>query len=243
MARVLVVDDEPQLRRALDINLRIRGYEVVLAETGEQALEQAARQRPDLVILDLGLPGIDGVDVIRGLRGWTDIPIIVLTVRDTGSEKVLALDAGADDYVTKPFGLDELLARVRAALRRAAPRAGDEPVVATASFTVDLAARHVHTPTGDVRLTPTEWLIVETLVRNEGRLVTHRQLLDQVWGPTATYDSNLLRVHLAHIRRKLEPDPTSPRHFHTEPGMGYRFVRDDEPTQPQRDDAQSGTIG
>jgi two-component system KDP operon response regulator KdpE len=233
VAKVMVVDDEPQLRRALDINLRIRGYEVVLAETGEEALEHAARHRPDLVILDLGLPGIDGVDVIRGLRGWTDIPIIVLTVRDTGSEKVLALDAGADDYVTKPFGLDELLARVRAALRRAAPRNEDEPVVSTASFAVDLAAKQVHTPGGDVRLTPTEWLIVETLVRNEGRLVTYGQLLHQVWGPTATYDSNLLRVHLAHIRRKLEPDPSNPRYFHTEAGMGYRFVRQDRSGHPR----------
>lgn len=231
MTKVLVVDDEPQLRRALDINLRIRDYEVVLAATGEDALRQAAQQRPDLVILDLGLPGIDGVDVIRGLRGWTDIPIIVLTVRDRGTEKVLALDAGADDYITKPFALDELLARVRAALRRAAPRPDDQPVVTTAAFSVDLAAKQVRTPAGGIRLTPTEWLIVETLVRNEGRLITYRGLLDHVWGPTATYDSNLLRVHLAHIRRKLEPDPTQPRYFHTEPGMGYRFVTDNHPGQ------------
>jgi two-component system KDP operon response regulator KdpE len=229
MTRVLVVDDEPQLRRALDINLRIRDYEVVLATTGEDALQQAARRRPDLVILDLGLPGIDGVDVIRGLRGWTDVPIIVLTVRDSESEKVLALDAGADDYVTKPFALGELLARVRAALRRAAPPADDEPLVTTAAFTVDLAARQIHTRDGATRLTPTEWLIVETLVRNEGRLVTHRQLLDRVWGPNAPYESNLLRVHLAHIRRKLEPDPSRPRYFHTEAGMGYRFTSGDHP--------------
>ena len=227
MAKVLVVDDEPQLRRALDINLRIRDYEVVLAGTGEDALREASRQRPDLVILDLGLPGIDGVDVIKGLRGWTDVPIIVLTVRDAGAEKVLALDAGADDYVTKPFGLDELLARIRAALRRSAVRSDDEPVVRTAAFTVDLAAKQVRSSDGDIRLTPTEWLIVETLVRNESRLVTHRQLLEQVWGATATYDTNLLRVHVAHIRRKLEPDPSRPRYFHTEAGMGYRFVPDD----------------
>jgi two-component system KDP operon response regulator KdpE len=229
VTRVLVVDDEPQLRRALDINLRIRDYEVDLAGTGEDALRQAAHHRPDLVILDLGLPGIGGVEVIKGLRGWTDIPIIVLTVRNTESEKIQALDAGADDYVTKPFALGELLARVRAALRRAAPPTDDDPVVATPAFTVDLAAKQIQTAGGTTRLTPTEWLIVETLVRNEGRLVTHRQLLDRVWGPSATYDSNLLRVHVAHIRRKLEPDPSRPRYFHTEAGMGYRFVSDDHP--------------
>jgi two-component system KDP operon response regulator KdpE len=230
MTRVLIVDDEPQLRRALDINLRIRDYEVDLAATGEDALRQATKRRPDLVILDLGLPGIDGVDVIRGLRGWTDVPIIVLTVRDRESDKVVALDAGADDYITKPFALGELLARVRAALRRAAPpAAGDEPVVTTTSFTVDLAARQIRTPDGNTRLTPTEWHIVETLVRNEGRLITYRQLLDRVWGPDAPYESDLLRVHLAHIRRKLEPDPSRPRYFHTEAGMGYRFINDERP--------------
>ena len=230
MTRVLVVDDEPQLRRALDINLRIRDYDVDVAATGEDALQQATRHRPDLVILDLGLPGIDGIEVIKGLRGWTDVPIIVLTVRDSESEKILALDAGADDYVTKPFALGELLARVRAALRRAAPPGDDEPVVTTASFTVDLAARQIHTPDGTTHLTPTEWLIVEALVRNEGRLVTHRQLLERVWGPNVPYESNLLRVHLAHIRRKLEPDPSRPRHFHTEAGMGYRFTSADPPS-------------
>jgi two-component system KDP operon response regulator KdpE len=227
MTRVLVVDDEPQLRRALDINLRIRNYEVDLAATGEEALQKATQRRPDLIILDLGLPGIDGVDVIRGLRGWTDIPIIVLTVRDMESEKILALDAGADDYITKPFALGELLARVRAALRRAAPPSDDEPVVSTGSFTVDLAAKQIHTADHPTRLTPTEWLIVETLVRNEGRLVTQRQLLERVWGPNAPYESNLLRVHMAHIRRKLEPNPSHPRYFHTEAGMGYRFSRGD----------------
>ena len=226
MSRVLVVDDEPQLRRALDINLRIRGYEVDLAETGAQALRLAADRRPDLVILDLGLPDIDGLEVLHGLRGWTDVPIIVLTVRDLESSKIRALDAGADDYVTKPFGLGEVLARVRAALRRVGP-ADEAAVVNTPDFMVDLGARRATVDGETVRLTPTEWQIVEHLVRHEGRLVTYGHLLEQVWGPNAANDTNLLRVHIGHIRRKLEPDPSAPRYFHTEAGMGYRFVAGD----------------
>jgi two-component system KDP operon response regulator KdpE len=224
--RVLVVDDEPQIRRALDVNLRIRGYGVDLAGTGEDALRLAASLHPDVVILDLGLPGIDGVEVIHGLRAWTDVPIIVLSVREAEAEKVAALDAGADDYVTKPFGMAELLARVRAAVRRNAATDPEEPVVETAAFRVDLAAKRVTTADGEIRLTPTEWQIVEVLVRNEGRLVAQRQLLREVWGPQYEHETNYLRVHLAHIRRKLEPIPAQPRYFRTEPGMGYRFTRE-----------------
>ena len=225
MSRVLVVDDEPQLRRALDINLRIRGYQVDLAEDGQQALRLAAMHRPDLVILDLGLPDIDGIEVLHGLRGWTEVPVIVLTVRDGENEKVLALDAGADDYVTKPFGLDELLARVRASLRRAAPPELDQPVVETADFSIDLAARKVRAHDGsDIRLTPMEWQLVERLVRAQDRLLTYGSLLEAIWGPGYT-DTNILRVHIAHIRRKLEPVPEQPRYFHTEAGMGLRFSR------------------
>jgi two-component system, OmpR family, KDP operon response regulator KdpE len=222
MTRILVVDDEPQILRALGTNLRARGYAVELAPTGEAALTIAARKHPDLVILDLGLPGIDGTEVIRGLRGWTAVPIIVLTVRETEGDKVAALDAGADDYVTKPFGMDELLARLRAALRRAAP-AEEEAVVETENFTVDLTAKRVTTSGGEVRLTPTEWHVVEMLVRNAGRLVTQRQLLQEVWGPHYEKETNYLRVYLAQIRKKLEPDPAMPRYFLTEAGMGYRF--------------------
>jgi two-component system KDP operon response regulator KdpE len=222
MTRVLVVDDEPQILRALGTNLRARGYDVELAPTGEAALTIAARKHPDVVILDLGLPGIDGTEVIRGLRGWTAVPIIVLTVRETEGDKVAALDAGADDYVTKPFGMDELLARLRAALRRAAP-AEEEAVVETKDFTVDLTAKRVTTSAGEVRLTPTEWHVVETLVRNAERLVTQRQLLQEVWGPRYEKETNYLRVYLAQIRKKLEPDPARPRYFVTEAGMGYRF--------------------
>ena len=224
--RVLVVDDEPQIRRALDVNLRIRGYGVDLAGTGEDALRLAASLHPDVVILDLGLPGIDGVEVIHGLRAWTDVPIIVLSVREAEAEKVAALDAGADDYVTKPFGMAELLARVGAAVRRNAATDPEEPVVETAAFRVDLAAKRVTTADGEIRLTPTEWQIVEVLVRNEGRLVAQRQLLREVWGPQYEHETNYLRVHLAHIRRKLEPIPAQPRYFRTEPGMGYRFTRE-----------------
>ena len=223
MSRILVVDDEPQLLRALATNLKARGYDVDLAATGEAALTLAARKHPDVVILDLGLPGIDGVEVIRGLRGWTRVPVIVLSVRETERAKVEALDAGADDYVTKPFGMDELLARLRAALRRAAP-GEEEAVVGTADFSVDLAAKRVTRNGSEVRLTPTEWQIVEVLVRNPGRLVTQRQLLQEVWGPQYEKETNYLRVYLAQIRKKLEPDPAHPRYFLTEPRMGYRFV-------------------
>ena len=222
MTRVLVVDDEQAILRALSANLRARGYEVDAAETGEKALALAARHHPEVVVLDLGLPGMSGIDVIEGLRGWSSVPIIVLSARGEEASKVLALDTGADDYVTKPFGMDELLARLRAAVRRQAP-AAEAPVVTTADFTVDLAAKRVTGHDGEIRLTPTEWGLVETLVRNAGRLVSPRQLLQEVWGPQYHDETNYLRVHLAHIRRKLEPDPPRPRYFVTEPGMGYRF--------------------
>jgi len=231
MTRILVVDDEPQILRALGTNLRARGYDVELAPTGEAALAVAARKHPDLVVLDLGLPGIDGVEVIRGLRGWTSVPIIVLSVREREGDKVAALDAGADDYVTKPFGMDELLARLRAALRRAAP-AEEEAVVETADFTVDLAAKRVRGASGEIRLTPTEWHVVEVLVRNAGKLVTQRQLLQEVWGPQYEKETNYLRVYLAQIRRKLEPDPARPRYFITEARMGYRFEPDGAQPEP-----------
>jgi two-component system KDP operon response regulator KdpE len=178
-----------------------------------------------VVLLDLGLPDMDGSEVIRGLRGWTRVPIIVLSARHTSGEKVRALDAGADDYVTKPFGMDELLARLRAAVRRAEPEPGaePEPVVATEAFTVDLAARRVRRDGADVRLTPTEWHLLEILVRNPGRLIPQTRLLQEVWGPAYRTETNYLRVYLAQLRRKLEPDPSRPRHLITEPGMGYRF--------------------
>ncbi|MFF7181013.1 response regulator [Streptomyces sp. NPDC008121] len=226
MTRVLVVDDEPQIVRALVINLRARKYEVDAAPDGATALRLAAERHPDVVVLDLGLPDIDGVEVIRGLRGWTRVPILVLSARQTSDEKVEALDAGADDYVTKPFGMDELLARLRAAVRRAEPVGGAEDgavVVETAGFTVDLAAKKVHRDGKDVRLTPTEWHLLEVLVRNSGRLVSQKQLLQEVWGPSYGTETNYLRVYMAQLRRKLEADPSHPRHFVTEPGMGYRF--------------------
>jgi two-component system KDP operon response regulator KdpE len=225
VTRVLAVDDDPSLRRALAINLRARQYEVDLAEDGASALAAAARRPPDVVVLDLGLPDMDGSDVIRGLRGWTQVPIVVLSARAGEGDKVDALDAGADDYVTKPFGMDELLARLRAAVRRGI--AGEEaPVVDTASFTVDLAAKEVRTASGEhVRLTPTEWHLLEVLTRNEGKLVPQRQLLQEVWGPQYETETNYLRVYMAQLRRKLEQNPAQPRHLITEPGMGYRLVR------------------
>lgn len=223
--RVLVVDDEPQLARALRINLKARGYEVDTAADGHGALDAAAKCHPDVVVLDLGLPDMDGTEVINGLRGWTTVPIIVLSARHASDDKVDALDAGADDYVTKPFAMDELLARLRAAVRRATP-AGEQPaVVDTGAFTIDLAARKAARDGAEIRLTPTEWHILELLVRNAGRLVSQRQLLHEVWGPSYGTETNYLRVYLAQLRRKLEPDPARPRYLITEPGMGYRFER------------------
>ncbi|RPE40009.1 two-component system KDP operon response regulator KdpE [Streptomyces sp. Ag109_O5-1] len=228
MTRVLVVDDEPQIVRALVINLKARKYEVDAAPDGRTALETAASRHPDVVVLDLGLPDMDGVEVIRGLRGWTRVPILVLSARHSSDEKVEALDAGADDYVTKPFGMDELLARLRAAVRRAEPVAGgdeDDVLVETEGFTVDLAAKKVNRAGRDVRLTPTEWHLLEVLVRNTGRLVSQKQLLQEVWGPSYGTETNYLRVYMAQLRRKLEADPSHPKHFITEPGMGYRFEK------------------
>ena len=220
---VVVIDDEPAICRALRINLSARDYTVSVAHDGASGLAAIAQARPDVIILDLGLPDMDGADVIHGVRGWTTTPIIVLSAREHESAKVAALDAGADDYVTKPFGMDELLARVRAAVRRTVP-APEEPVVTTDDFTIDLAARRVTRDGADVRLTPTEWQILEVLVRNRGRLVTQRQLLQDVWGPAYGSETNYLRVYLAQLRRKLEPDPPRPRYLVTEPGMGYRFT-------------------
>jgi two-component system KDP operon response regulator KdpE len=224
MTRVLVVDDEAPIRRTMRANLEARGYEVDLAETGEQALQLAARHHPDVVLLDLGLPGMDGLGVIDGLRGWSQVPIVVLSARGSERDKVAALDAGADDYVSKPFGMDELLARLRAAVRRTTV-ADEEPTIVTEHFTVDLAGKRVLDPSGEpVRLTPTEWQLLEVLVRHRDKLVTQRQLLQDVWGPGYGDESNYLRVHMAHLRRKLEPDRSHPRYFVTEPGMGYRFI-------------------
>jgi two-component system KDP operon response regulator KdpE len=227
VSRILVVDDEPQIVRALRINLRVRGYDVQVAGTGAAALRSAASHPPDLVVLDLGLPDLDGVEVIRGLRGWTSVPIIVLSGRAGSADKVAALDAGADDYVTKPFGVDELLARIRAVTRRlGTPSAGG------AGGATPPVGRHTHEP-GDrtvtrddgaaVRLTPTQWAVLDKLLRHPGKLVTQRQLLHDVWGPEYQQETNYLRQYMAQLRRKLEDDPARPRHLITEPGMGYRY--------------------
>ena len=223
MTRILVVDDEPQIQRALRINLRARGFEVVVADTGTEALARAADSRPDLVILDLGLPDLDGIEVLHGIRGWSPVPVIVLSARTDSSDKVAALDAGADDYVMKPFAMDEFFARIRAALRRAAPADTGAEKVTTSAFTVDLAGKTVTRHGADVHLTPTEWGVLELLARNPDRLVTQQELLRAVWGPGYEKETHYLRVYLAQLRRKLEDDPARPRHLITEPGMGYRF--------------------
>jgi two-component system KDP operon response regulator KdpE len=224
--RVLVVDDETQIRRTVGINLRARGFDVDLAETGEQALDLAAARHPDVVVVDLGLPGIGGIEVIEGIRRWTHTPIIVLSVRDSEADKVAALDAGADDYVTKPFGMDELLARLRAALRRATP-AAEEPVIRTADFTIHLAAKRFIRDGQAVRLTPTEWQLLEVLVRNRGKLVPQHQLLEAVRGQGHRDEGSYLREYVARLRRKLEPEPARPRYLITAPGVGYRFEHPD----------------
>ncbi|GLX54050.1 DNA-binding response regulator [Streptomyces hygroscopicus subsp. hygroscopicus] len=225
MTRVLVVEDDPQLVRALVINLRARRYGVDAAPDGATALRLAAARQPDVVILDLGLPDTDGVDVIRALRGWTRVPVLVLSARRASDEKVEALDAGADDYITKPFSMNELMARLRAAVRRTeeAPLATEVELVETDEFTLDLLAKKATRAGRDVRLTPTEWHLLEILVTHPGRLITQRHLLQEVWGVAQGNKTNYLRVYMAQLRRKLEADPSHPRHLITEPGMGYRF--------------------
>lgn len=224
MTRILVIDDDRQLLRALRIALSARGYDVTVAHDGGTGLAAAQRIPPDLVIVDLGLPDLDGVSIVQALRGWSTAPVIVLSARLTEQSKINALDAGADDYVTKPFAVGELLARIRAALRRTI--ATDQPpIVNTDAFTVDLAAKRARSASGnEVRLTPTEWHLLEVLVRNPERLVTHQQLLHEVWGPRYEAETNYLRVHMANLRRKLEPDPSRPRYLRTDPGLGYRFM-------------------
>jgi two-component system, OmpR family, KDP operon response regulator KdpE len=244
---VLVVDDEPQIVRALRINLRVRQYEVYAAANGTEALQQASRHPPDVVILDLGLPDLDGVEVIQGLRGWTNAPIIVLSGRADAIDKIEALDAGADDYVTKPFSMEELLARMRAVERRAIGD-GDEPRFRLGDLVVDLAAKRVirdprpgdgaaaaegaagHQE-ADIRLTPTEWHLLEVLLRHPGKLLSQQYLLREVWGPGYAEAAGNLRLYMAQLRRKLEPDPARPRWLLTEPGMGYRFQPGTEPPE------------
>ncbi|MDQ1031913.1 two-component system KDP operon response regulator KdpE [Streptomyces umbrinus] len=225
MTRVLVVEDDPQLVRALVINLQARKYAVDPAPDGATALRLAATRQPDVVVLDLGLPDMDGVDVIKALRGWTRVPILVLSARRASDEKVAALDAGADDYVTKPFSMDELLARLRAAVRRTetAPLAQETATVTTDDFTIDLLAKKATRAGRDIRLTPTEWHLLEILVTSPGRLITQKHLLQEVWGVSQSNKTNYLRVYMAQLRRKLETDPSHPRYLITEPGMGYRF--------------------
>jgi two-component system, OmpR family, KDP operon response regulator KdpE len=222
VSTVLVVDDDPALVRALRINLRARGYEVHAADTGASAPRLAASRPPDAVVLDLGLPDMDGGEVIAGLRGWTNVPILVLSAREQSRQKVAALDAGADDFVVKPFGTDELLARLRAAIRRGRP-APTEPTITTEDFTIDLAAGRVTAGGRDVRLTPTEWHLLEVLARHPGKVVDHGRLLSEVWGPAYREQTNYLRVYMATLRRKLEPDAANPRHLLTDAGRGYRF--------------------
>lgn len=221
--RVLVADDDPQILRALSIILRAHGYDVVSARDGRAALDAAAHERPDLILLDLGMPRLDGIQIIQAVRGWTTTPILVVSGRSDTAGKVDALDAGADDYITKPFATEELLARIRALVRRT-PESTNEPLISFADVVVDLVQRQVRRAGADVRLTPTEWAVLEPLIRNPHRLVTQQTLLTSIWGPNHTRDSGYLRIYLASLRKKLEPQPSRPQHLLTEPGIGYRFV-------------------
>ncbi len=227
--KILIADDDPQILRALRITLRARGYTVFTASDGAEALEQAVEHKPDLYMIDLGMPNLDGLEVIHALRGWTEAPIVVVSGRTGSSDKVEALDAGADDYVAKPFGLDELLARIRALSRRSPAHADGEPVITFGDVTVDLGMKIVtrsHNRREPVHLTPTEWRILEILVRNPGKLVTRQTILSEIWGAEFITNSGYLRLYLSQLRKKLEPDPSAPRYLLTEPGMGYRFTPD-----------------
>jgi two-component system, OmpR family, KDP operon response regulator KdpE len=223
VTRILVVDDDPAILRTLAIGLRAHGYEPRTATDGRSAVSLGRTAPPDLVILDLGLPDISGVEVLRQLRTFSQVPVIVLSARDGSEDKVEALDVGADDYVTKPFGMDELLARTRAAVRRSGANQGSD-ILQTPAFRIDLAAKQVWRDTTEVRLTPTEWGLLQALVTRPGRLVSQRQLLHEVWGPAYDTETHYLRVYMGNLRRKLEPEPSRPRYFITEPGMGYRYV-------------------
>lgn len=223
--KILIADDDPQLVRALRITLGAHGYEVVAAPDGAAAISLAAHTHPDIVLLDLGMPRLDGVAVIEALRGWTTAPIVVVSGRTGSADKVQALDAGADDYVTKPFQIDELLARLRALTRRAGPAVG-EPVVSFADVTIDLSTKSVTRGGSRVHLTPTEWRMLELLARDAGSLVTRQSLLKDMWGTDQLADTGYLRLYMSQLRKKLEADPAHPRHLMTESGMGYRLLTD-----------------
>jgi two-component system KDP operon response regulator KdpE len=224
--KILIADDDTQMLRAVRITLTARGYDVVTASDGRAAIDAAVSTHPDLIVLDLGMPGLTGIEVIQAVRGWSQVPILVVSGRSESWDKVEALDAGADDYVTKPFSVDELLARIRALLRRL-PASPDEPVIVLGDVTVDLAAHVVTRRGAPVRLTPTEWRLLEVLLRNHDKLITRETLLTEVWGPQYTTDTGYLRLYMAQLRKKLEPEPSKPRYLLTESGMGYRFASPD----------------
>jgi len=228
VARVLVVDDEPQIRRFLRTSLTAHGYTIIEAANGNEALLKATDERPDLMILDLGLPDLDGMEVIRRVREWSQVPIIVLSVRGRESDKIAALDAGADDYVTKPFSMGELMARIRAALRNRLADEVDEPVFRNGGLCVDLARRQVHVDNREIKLTPNEYELLRVLVLNAGKVVTHRHLLREVWGPADVDQIHYVRVYVGQLRQKIELDPAQPRFIITEPGVGYRLRTSEE---------------